>query len=70
MSRELTFNPDPCRNESMVGPQKKSSTLVIAVSWMIVLIPLGWGVVQSVVNSLPLFQMPAAVKTTLPSAEK
>ena len=40
----------------MVRPEKKSSPLVIAVSWMIVLIPLGWGVVQSVVKSLPLFQ--------------
>jgi hypothetical protein len=54
----------------MVGPQKKSSTFVIAVSWMIVLIPLGWGVVQSVVKSLPLFQMPAASTATLPSAEE
>jgi hypothetical protein len=44
----------------MVGPKKKSSTLVIVVSWVIVLIPLGWGVVQSVLKSLPLFQNPAA----------
>ena len=46
----------------MIRPQKKSSTLMIVVSWIIVLIPLGWGVVQSVVKSLPLFQMSAASK--------
>ena len=47
----------------MVRSEKKSSTLVIVVSWIVVLIPLGWGVVQSVVKSLPLFQMPAAFET-------
>ena len=41
----------------MVHSQKKSSPLVIAVSWIVVLIPLGWGVVQSVVKSLPLFSV-------------
>ena len=44
----------------MVATEKKSSRLVIAVSWMIVLLPLGWGVVQSVVKSLPLLSMSAA----------
>ena len=43
----------------MVRSEKKSSPLLIAVSWILVLIPLGWGVVQSVVKSLPLFQMSA-----------
>ena len=47
----------------MVATEKKSSRLVIAVSWMIVLIPLGWGVVQSVVKSLPLFSVTAAANT-------
>ena len=46
----------------MIQPAKKTSTLVIVVSWVIVLIPLGWGIVQSVVKSLPLFQMSAASK--------
>jgi hypothetical protein len=44
----------------MVRLEKKPSPLVIAASWIVVLIPLGWGVVQSVVKSLPLFQRPAA----------
>jgi hypothetical protein len=45
--------------------QKKSSRLILAVSWILVLIPLGWGVFQSAVKSLPLFQMPAVSKTIL-----
>jgi hypothetical protein len=48
----------------MIHPAKKSSTLAIVISWTIVLIPLGWGVVQSVVKSLPLFQMPASSNLT------
>ncbi|WP_168189276.1 MFS transporter small subunit [Paludisphaera borealis] len=40
----------------------KSSALLIAASWLLVLIPLGWGVYQSVVKSLPLFQAPDASK--------
>jgi hypothetical protein len=30
--------------------------LRVAASWIVVLVPLGWGVVQSVVKSLPLFR--------------
>jgi hypothetical protein len=40
----------------MVHSEKKSSTLLIAISWIIVLVPLGWGVVQSIGKSLPLLQ--------------
>jgi hypothetical protein len=46
--------------------EKKSSPLIVAVSWMIVLVPMGWGVYQSVVKSLPLFQTPAAPRTASP----
>jgi hypothetical protein len=48
----------------MVRAEKKFSLLEIAFCWMIVLIPLGWGIYQSVVKSLPLFQTPAAPGTT------
>ncbi|RUL83492.1 MFS transporter small subunit [Tautonia sociabilis] len=34
---------------------KPASPAVIVASWLLVLVPLGWGVVQSVVKSLPLF---------------
>ena len=56
--------PGPNENKRMIRSEKKSSLLVIVVSWIIVLIPLGWGVVQSVVKSLPLFSVSAASKTS------
>jgi hypothetical protein len=37
-------------------PEKKTSPLALALAWIVVTIPLGWGVYQSVVKSLPLFQ--------------
>lgn len=40
----------------MAHTERRSSPLLIAASWLIVLVPLGWGVVQSVVKSRPLFQ--------------
>ena len=48
----------------MTEPETNTSPLWIAVCWMIVLIPLGWGVYQSVVKSLPLLQISAAPRTT------
>jgi hypothetical protein len=54
----------------MVSSEKKSSPLRIVVSWIVVLIPLGWGIVQSAVKSRPLFQMPAASVTIPSSSEK
>jgi hypothetical protein len=44
----------------MSTPGSKTSTLRLVLAWVIVAIPLGWGVYQSVVKSLPLFQMSAA----------
>jgi hypothetical protein len=54
----------------MIRSENKSSWLMFVVSWILVLIPLGWGVFQSVVKSLPLFQTPAASKTISTSTEK
>jgi hypothetical protein len=54
----------------MVSGEKKSSIHMLVLSWIIVLTPLGWGVVQSVVKSLPLFQMSDASRTTVSSAGK
>ncbi len=34
---------------------KPTSPLAIALAWIVVALPLGWGVYQSVVKSLPLF---------------
>jgi hypothetical protein len=44
----------------MDGRAKKTSPLLIAAAWLVVMIPLGWGVYQSVVKSLPLFRTSAA----------
>jgi hypothetical protein len=46
----------------MIRLVKNSSILVVILSWLVVIIPLGWGVIQSVVKSLPLFQMSADSK--------
>jgi hypothetical protein len=54
----------------MAGPEKTTSPLVIAAAWILVLIPLGWGVVQSVVKSRPLFERPAVSKATSSAGDK
>ena len=49
--------------------EKSTSPLMIAFAWLVVLIPLGWGVIQSVIKSLPLFEM-SATQEPRPPAEK
>jgi hypothetical protein len=44
----------------MIPSERRASPLLVAAAWVVVLIPLGWGVVQSVRKSLPLFGFPAA----------
>lgn len=53
----------------MLQSEKKSSNLLVAVSWILVLIPLGWGVVQSVAKSLPLFET-STLSKAMPSPKK
>lgn len=52
---------------------RPTPTLLIALAWTVVTIPLAWGVYRSVVQSLPLFRMSAprqdGVRST-PHAEK
>jgi hypothetical protein len=43
----------------MTNTERPASLLAIAAAWLIVVIPLSWGVYQSVVKSLPLFHSPA-----------
>jgi hypothetical protein len=38
----------------MNNAERKTSPLAIALAWIIVLVPLGWGLYESVVKSLPL----------------
>jgi hypothetical protein len=42
----------------------QTSPLRIILAWILVTIPLGWGVYQSVVKSLPLFQIGRAGNTS------
>lgn len=46
----------------MTANQGKPTLHKIVLAWSIVLAPLGWGVYQSVVKSLPLFQTTEARK--------
>jgi hypothetical protein len=43
----------------MFDPRKTPSPLAITLAWILVMIPLSWGVYQSVVKSLPLFESTA-----------
>ena len=47
---------------------RKSSPAMIAIAWIIVGVPLGWGVYKSALNAMKLFQ-PQPVATT-PAALK
>jgi hypothetical protein len=46
---------------------KKSTPLIVAGAWIVVLIPLCWGVVQTAIKSLPLFQTQRPSVTSLES---
>ena len=46
----------------MDSREQRTSPLTIAVAWILVTVPLGWGVYQSVVKSLPLFQLTAIAR--------
>jgi hypothetical protein len=54
----------------MTDVPKPTKSLTIAVAWSIVLIPLGWGVYQSVVKSLPLFEVSASSESRPPDHGK
>ena len=46
---------------------KKSSPAMIAIAWIIVGVPLGWGVYKSALNAVKLFQpQPAATAPASP----
>jgi len=49
---------------SSPSPDKNPSLLSLAIAWLLVAIPLGWGVYQTVVKSLPLFRMSSGAGAT------
>ena len=49
---------------------QKSSPILIAAAWLIVLIPTGWGLTYTVQNALKIFTKSAPVTTPVPAATK
>jgi hypothetical protein len=44
-------------------PVKKSSALMIAIAWIIVIVPTAWGLNYTVQNAMKLFTAPAPAAT-------
>jgi hypothetical protein len=52
----------------MSRPQEKTTPpLVLAAAWIVVATPLAWGVYQTAVKSIPLFQVSAAAEAATTS---
>jgi hypothetical protein len=49
---------------------KKSSGLLILFAWLIVGIPLGWGVYNTLLGAMKLFETPAVQTAAPPSTAK
>ena len=48
-------------NTSATTATTQTSVPLVAVYWLIVVLPLGWGVYQTVQKSLPLFRVTTSV---------
>jgi hypothetical protein len=48
---------------------KRSSFLKVALAFLVVAVPLGWGLYRSVRNSLPLFTAGAAATAPAPATK-
>jgi hypothetical protein len=46
---------------------KQSSPVLILAAWVLVGVPLTWGVYNTLLNSMKLFQAPATVPVSAPS---
>jgi hypothetical protein len=46
---------------------QKSSPLIVLLAWLLVGIPLGWGVYNTVLNSAKLFQAPPTPSSAAPN---
>jgi hypothetical protein len=47
---------------------KKTSSLSIFLAFLVVAVPLGWGLYRSVKNSMPLFTAPRSAPIPAPAA--
>jgi hypothetical protein len=50
----------PEHGEKMTENKTKSSAATILLAWVLVGVPLTWGVYNTLLNSMRLFQVPAA----------
>jgi len=50
------------------GNTKKSSPVMILAAWVLVGVPLAWGVYNTLLNSMKLFQAPAANTAPVPAS--
>jgi hypothetical protein len=53
----------------MADNEKKSSPGLILLAWLLVGIPLGWGIYNTLLSSMKLFQTPVAVTAPASSAK-
>jgi hypothetical protein len=53
----------------MAETVKKSSAVAILLAWLLVSVPLGWGVYNTLLNSMKLFQPPAAAASPHPQTK-
>ncbi len=51
----------------MSDETKKSSPVLILAAWVLVGVPLAWGVYNTLLNSMKLFQAPAANTIVAPA---
>lgn len=52
----------------MEGEMKSSSSALVALAWLLVGVPLGWGIYRSGLNAVKLFQpQPAVASPAVPS---
>jgi hypothetical protein len=54
----------------MIRDGEKTPPLLLAAAWLVVTIPLAWGVYQTAKKSLPLFRMSAAAEPARAAAHR
>jgi hypothetical protein len=52
----------------MTDQVKKSSAVLVLLAWLVVSIPAGWGVYNTVLNAIKLFTNTAPVQSLVPAS--
>lgn len=53
----------------MTQPEQQSSPFLLVSAWLVVSLPLGWGVYESVKKSLPLFYSASTTELPAPTSK-